>query len=88
MSVDYFRSKKTKVYNHSIMKYFSERIDVIMPRDKKPGRFLNAKVSDETFDRVEDYSKKSLLPKTAIVEFALREYLDKYAGNKGLKRRK
>lgn len=48
-----------------------------MPRIKKQGRFLNAKVSDEIFDRVEIYSRESLLPKTAIVELALREYLDK-----------
>lgn len=58
-----------------------------MPRSKKPGRFLNAKVSDEIFDRVEEYSKISLLPKTAIVEVALKEYLDKYAGKITVKKK-
>lgn len=48
-----------------------------MPRKKKEGQFLNAKISQELFDRVEAYCEKTRLSKTAVMEIALQEYLDR-----------
>lgn len=50
-----------------------------MARPKKEGRYLNAKLPTNLIDRVDEYSKTTRLPKTAIVELALLEYLDKRA---------
>ena len=48
-----------------------------MARPKKEGSYLNAKLPTEIIERVSAYSEKTRIPKTAIVEMALKEYLDK-----------
>ena len=48
-----------------------------MAREKKNGRFLNCYVQQEIYDRLSLYSKETMIPKTAIVERALEEYLRK-----------
>ena len=48
-----------------------------MSRPKKEGKFINAYVRKDIADRVDAYSEASLIPKTAILEMALQEYLDK-----------
>ena len=48
-----------------------------MSRPKKDGKFINAYVRKDIADRVDAYSEESLIPKTAIIEIALEEYLDK-----------
>jgi predicted transcriptional regulator len=50
-----------------------------MSRIKREGsfHFLNAKLPDSIFKRVEKYSEQTRIPKTAIVEKALLEYLDR-----------
>ncbi len=48
-----------------------------MPRPKKDGRFVNCYVKKELVDRLDEYSEKSLIPKTSVLEVALQEYLDK-----------
>ncbi len=47
-----------------------------MARAKKEGQFLNAKISQDLFDRVVNYCEKSRLSKTAVMEMALQMYLD------------
>ena len=50
-----------------------------MPRAKKQGefRFLNVNLPVELLDRLDSYSDETRIPKVAIAEIALREYLDK-----------
>ena len=48
-----------------------------MARLKKEGSYLNAKLPTEIIERVNAYSEATRIPKTAIVEMALKEYLDK-----------
>ena len=48
-----------------------------MPRAKKDGRYINCYVKKDIADRVDAYSEASLISKTAILEMALQEYLDK-----------
>jgi predicted DNA-binding protein len=48
-----------------------------MARPRKEGSYLNAKLPTEIIERVSAYSEKTRIPKTAIVEMALKEYLDK-----------
>ena len=50
-----------------------------MARAKKEGSYLNAKLPTEIIERVSAYSEQTRIPKTAIVELALKEYLDKVA---------
>lgn len=50
-----------------------------MARAKKEGQFLNAKIPQELFDRVCKYSEQTRIPKTAIMEMALQEYMDRMA---------
>lgn len=52
-----------------------------MARAKKQGefRFLNVNLPVDLLDRLEDYSNGTRIPKVAITELALREYLDKVA---------
>lgn len=50
-----------------------------MARPKKDGDFVNCKVRQEVFDRLNKYSEDSMIPKTSIVEKAIEEYLDKHA---------
>ena len=50
-----------------------------MAREAKPGAFINCKVRTEIIEMLNDYSKQTMIPKTAIVEMALEQYL----GEKG-----
>ena len=52
---------------------------MIMPRAKKQGefRFLNVNLPVELLDRLDNYSDETRIPKVAIAEIAIREYLDK-----------
>ena len=52
---------------------------VVMARVKKEGKFryLNVSMPEELLQRLDKYSEKSRIPKTAITEMALEEYLDK-----------
>lgn len=50
-----------------------------MARSKKQGRYFNCKLPDEILDRLTAYTEETRIPKTAIVEKALKEYLDKVA---------
>lgn len=53
-----------------------------MARPKKEGSYLNAKLPAEIIERVNAYSEATRIPKTAIVEMALEEYLNKVAPTK------
>jgi hypothetical protein len=53
-----------------------------MSRNPKPGAFINCKVRLDIVERLNEYSEQTRIPKTAIVEFALIEYLDKVAPKK------
>lgn len=57
-----------------------------MARAKKEGSYLNAKLPTEIIKRVCAYSEQTRIPKTAIVEIALKEYLDKVAPIKTTKK--
>ena len=48
-----------------------------MPRAPKKGEFINCKVAIELVDKLNEYSEKTRIPKTAIVEMALSEYFEK-----------
>lgn len=50
-----------------------------MGRARKEGsyHFLNVQIKDEILDRLTAYSDQTRIPKTAITEIALEEYLDK-----------
>ena len=50
-----------------------------MARERKDGEFVNVKVRQDIADRLNQYTKESMIPKTAIVEKAIEEYLDKHA---------
>ncbi len=59
-----------------------------MARAKKQGefRFLNVNRSVELLDRLDNYSDETRIPKVAIAEIALKEYLDKVSPSKFAKR--
>lgn len=46
-----------------------------MPRPTKDSKSLNIKIDTELYKQLEQYSNKSKLTKTAIVELALEKYL-------------
>ena len=50
-----------------------------MARAKKQGefRFLNVNLPVELLNRLDNYSDETRIPKVAIAEIALQEYLDK-----------
>ena len=48
-----------------------------MSRPKKDGKFLNCYMRKDLYERVEKYCEETMIPKTAIVEKAVEEYLDK-----------
>ena len=50
-----------------------------MARERKDGEFVNVKVRQDIADRLNQYTKDSMIPKTAIVEKAIEEYLDRNA---------
>ena len=49
-----------------------------MARAKKEGkyRFLNVSIREDVLHLLDQYSEKTHIPKNAITEMALREYLD------------
>ena len=49
-----------------------------MARAKKDGHFLNCYIEKELWDTIDKYSNETKIPKTAIVEIALKEYFKKY----------
>ena len=48
-----------------------------MPRMKKEGEYINCKIRKDIYDKLSEYSNYSMIPKTALVERALAEYLEK-----------
>ena len=46
-----------------------------MARPAKDGKFMNFKIDLEIAEALEKYSEESMIPKTRIVEKALKEYL-------------
>lgn len=48
-----------------------------MARAKKEGESRTFKLRQEILDRLDKYSEETMIPKTAVVERALEEYLDK-----------
>lgn len=50
-----------------------------MARERKDGEFVNVKVRQDIADRLNQYTKDSMIPKTSIVEKAIEEYLDRNA---------
>ncbi len=55
-----------------------------MARSKKEGsyHFLNVRINDEILDKLNAYAEQSRIPKNAITEMALLEYLkDKVSDN-------
>ena len=48
-----------------------------MARAKKDGHFLNCYIEKELWDTINIHSEETKIPKTAIVEIALREYFKK-----------
>ena len=57
-----------------------------MARQKKGDKFLNAKLPVNVIEKVNAYSEATRIPKTAIVEMALNEYLNKVAPVKSSKK--
>ena len=57
-----------------------------MARAKKDGQFFNCYIEKELWDKISEQSEETKIPKTAIVEMALREYfiknVDKQKGSK------
>ena len=49
-----------------------------MPRPKKPGTYVNFVLAQDLYDRLDAYIEKEQRTKTAAIEMALREFLDKY----------
>ncbi len=49
-----------------------------MARAKKDGHFLNCYIEKELWDTINIHSEETKIPKTAIVEIALKEYFKKY----------
>ena len=49
-----------------------------MAREKRDGEFrsLNVRLPEEVLGKLDEYAKESRIPKNAITEFALSEYLD------------
>lgn len=48
-----------------------------MARAKKNGEFVNCKIRQDIADRLNAYSEETMIPKTAVVEKAIEEYLNK-----------
>lgn len=46
-----------------------------MPRPKKESVSLSCKIRKDIYDKLDLYSEHSMIPKTALVERALEEYL-------------
>ena len=48
-----------------------------MARERKDGSVISAKISADILDRMDDFSEKTGITKTAIIENAVEEYLDR-----------
>lgn len=48
-----------------------------MPKSKKDGKYLNIYMDRKLFNTVERYYEETGIPKTRIVEDAVREYMQK-----------
>ncbi len=48
-----------------------------MARAKKDGKFFNCYIKREISDTLDKYSEETMIPKTAVVEAALKEYWEK-----------
>ena len=59
-----------------------------MARESRDGRFVNCKITMDVYNRLQTYSSSTRIPKTAIVENALSEYLSKPEVTKVLKKNK
>lgn len=59
-----------------------------MARAKKEGnfKFLNVQIPEDIIERLSEYSAQSRIPKNAVTEMALREYLDKVLPQKTKKK--
>ena len=52
-----------------------------MARKKKDGHFLTCYLSQTLFDKLTEYSEKSMMPKTSVIETALKKYFDEISPN-------
>ena len=52
-----------------------------MARKKKDGHFLTCYLSQTLFDKLTEYSEKSMMPKTSVIETALKKYFDEISLN-------
>ena len=50
-----------------------------MAKPKKNGHYYNTYMDSELYDRLTKYNAETSIPKTAVVEKALRLYLDQVA---------
>ena len=48
-----------------------------MPRQKKDGKYINIYMQRSLVEAVERYSETTMIPKTAILEKAVKEYLER-----------
>ena len=48
-----------------------------MARAKKDGQFFNCYIEKELWDKLNTHSEETKIPKTAIVEMALKDYFKK-----------
>ncbi len=48
-----------------------------MPRQKKDGKYINIYMQRFLVEAVEQYSNETMIPKTAILEKAVQEYLER-----------
>lgn len=46
-----------------------------MARPRKEGQYVTYKLDVETIDLIDRYSERTMIPKTRIVEAAVKEYL-------------
>lgn len=49
-----------------------------MPRTKRDARYMNLYIATDAADMVDDFSSKTGIPKSRIVENAIREYMEKH----------
>lgn len=47
-----------------------------MPRPPKKGKFMNFKLDADIATKLEEYSEQSMIPKTRIVEKALKDFFE------------
>lgn len=49
-----------------------------MPRTKRDAKYMNLYIATDAADSVDDFSKATGIPKSRIVENAIREYMEKH----------